>query len=241
MFRALWAPGETFARVEDVARYAWPLVVLLALMTLIGYATVQTGLIDREVDREVQARIALIDASQRDVVDRAALRDLYEGARKAGEFKRVVMHLAAVAAGPVGLLMQTLLVAAVFFVAVALTGRKTEWHALLTLTVYAGLVDVVAGLVRLAFMLRFATLEVDTSLAIAVRHLCGETSLPAAQQAALAGLGTAVDPFRIWYWLMLVIGLRATRQLPGWRAGALCGACWLVAGLARAALAAAGA
>ncbi|MCH7872639.1 MAG: hypothetical protein IID33_13150 [Planctomycetes bacterium] len=58
----LLAPRRLFARVEDVAVYGLPLIVLLALVTLVGYATLETGLIDREVDREVNAEIARIDA-----------------------------------------------------------------------------------------------------------------------------------------------------------------------------------
>ena len=58
----LLAPRRLFARVEDVTVYGLPLIVLLALVTLVGYATLETGLIDREVDREVNAEIARIDA-----------------------------------------------------------------------------------------------------------------------------------------------------------------------------------
>jgi len=241
MFAALGAPRRAFEQVEDVARYGWPLVILLTAVALIGYGTVQTGLIDREVERRVQERIAVIDSTQRDIVERSTLRELYENERKLGEFNRVVLRIGAVAAGPLGMLAQLLIIAAVLFGAVALTGRKAEWHTLLTLTVYAGLIDVIDHLVRFVFMLRFATLDVDTSLGLVVRHALIDTALSPQQVGALAGLATMIAPFRIWYWVVLIIGLDATRQLRGWRAWVLCGGCWLVGGLVRAGLGASGA
>ena len=55
---ALWvysAPARLFRRVEDTGAYGWTLAVLLLLVTLIGYAQIQTGLIDRVVDRQTDA------------------------------------------------------------------------------------------------------------------------------------------------------------------------------------------
>ena len=63
----LVAPRRLFSRVEDVAAWGWPLLLLVTVVALIGYATVQTGLIDREVDRQVGKRIEQIDKVQRDV------------------------------------------------------------------------------------------------------------------------------------------------------------------------------
>ena len=70
----LLAPRRLFRRVEDVGAYGWPLVLLLTGVTLIGWATVQTGLIDRQVDQRVNERIAEVDRTQRDVVERSELR-----------------------------------------------------------------------------------------------------------------------------------------------------------------------
>ena len=65
--RVFFTPRKVFGRVEDVASWGWPLAVLLTAFAVTGYATVQTGLITREVDRQVQAGIAQIDRTQRDV------------------------------------------------------------------------------------------------------------------------------------------------------------------------------
>jgi hypothetical protein len=235
MLLALRSPRRAFAQVEDVPRYGWPLVIVLVGMGLLGYATVQTGLIDRTVDLRVQQRIAALDETQRDVVERSVLREQYEGVRKQGQFERVLLRIVAVVAQPAGLLATILVIAAVLFGAVALTGRKSEWHTLLSVVVYAALIDVVGAALRFALMLRYRTLEVDTSLALVVRNFMPTTESGGQATAALAGLASAVDPFRIWFWITVIIGLHVTRQLPGWRGWAWCIVCWGIGGLVRAA------
>jgi len=239
----LLAPRRAFARVEDVAAYGWPLVILIVAVTLIGYATVETGLVDREVDRRVRARIAEIDKAQRDVVERSELRELYQQQHKKGDFERLLVRIQVIGAEPLKLLATLLLIAAVLYGVVALTGRKTEWHTLLTICIFAGFAELLRLAMLLALMLCFGTLEVDTSLALLVPRLVNGQTVDPQVAAALVGLLSALDPFRIWFWLLVVTGLSVTAQLPGWRAWLVCGLCWLLAaggrcGLAVAAVAA---
>ena len=223
----LLSPRRLFARVEDVAAWGWPLAILLTFVTLIGYATVQTGLIDREVDRRVNRRIALIDATQRDVVERSALSELYAKQHKQGEFEKLLSRIQVIVAEPAKALAAALLTAALLYGVVALTGRKPEWHSLLTICVYAGFIDALRLLMTLILMLRYETLEVYTSLApLTVRLLNLETA-ETARVASVWGALTAVDPFRIWYWIIIVVGLSLTAQLRGWRAWLICTLCWL--------------
>jgi len=225
----LLAPRQVFARVEDVAAWGWPLVVLLTLVTLVGYATVQTGLIDREVDREVHARIAQLDSQQRDVVERSALREMYDQEYKQGQFAKLLKRIQVILAEPAAALAAALLVAAVLYGVTALTGRKPEWHTLLTICVLASFVDALRLLVRLALMLHCRSLEVDTSLALLTGLFPAGPRISPTTLAVASGLLTALDPFRIWYWLVTIVGLSVTSQLPGWRAWLTCGLCWLAA------------
>lgn len=237
--RVLVSPRRVFARVEDVAAWGWPLLVLLTLVTLIGYATIETGLIDREVERGVRESIARIDQQQRDVVQRSELRELYDREIKAGEFSKLLTRVRVVGAEPAKALATALLIAAALYGLVALTGRKPEWHTLLTIVVLAGFVDALRLLVTLGLMLRFETLEVDTSAALLVRLWHAPETLDPKALAATAGMLTALDPFRIWYWVIVATGLRVTMQLPGWRAWPVCGLAWLVGAAGRAGLTAA--
>jgi hypothetical protein len=233
----LLAPRRLFSRVEDVAAWGWPLLLLLTFVTLIGYATVQTGLIDGEVTRRVQQRIAEIDKVQRDVVERSALRELYNREYKKGVFEKLLTRIQVIAAEPVEALVAALLVAAVLYGVVALTGRKPEWHTLLTICVYAGFIDALRLLMALVLMLCYQTLEVYTSLAPLTRHVVDFDKAEPALVATVWGLLGAVDPFRIWFWAVVIVGLSATAQLRGWRAWLVCTVCWLVAAAGRTGLA----
>lgn len=227
--RVLIAPRAVFRRVEDVAAWGWPLVILLTAVTLIGYATVQTGLISREVDCKVRERIARIDSLQRDVVERSALREMYEQEHKKGEFEKLLTQIKVVVAEPAKALASVLLVAAMLYGVVALTGRKAEWHTLLTICVFAGFIGMLRLLTTLALMLHYGTLEVYTSLVPLTRFMVQADGANPKAVAAVVGLLTAADPFRIWFWLVVVVGLSATAQLRGWRAWVVCTLCWLIA------------
>ena len=236
---ALLSPRRVFAKVEDVPAYAWPLVLLLVAVTLIGYATIETGLIDREVDSRVQQNIAELEKQQLDVVERSTLSQLIEDERQAGEFLRLMTRIRVVAVEPAAALASVLLLSALLFGVVALTGRKPEWHTLLTICVFASFVDVIGGLVRLGFMLRFSTLWVDTSLGLLMRLSGVEgdaAAMGGAAKAAWAGLLTGADPFRIWFWIVMVVGLSMTSQLRGWKVWVTCSFLWLSAAGIRAAL-----
>jgi hypothetical protein len=233
----LVAPRKVFTRVEDVAVWGWPLLILLTIVTLIGYATVQTELIDREVDRRVQQRIAEIDKTQRDVVERSALRELYEQQRKQGEFEKLLTRIQVIGAEPAKALATALLIAALLYGVVALSGRKPEWHTLLTICVFAGFIDALRLLVALGLMLKFRTLEVYTSLVPLARFLVDPESKDPTPMAAVSGLLSAVDPFYLWFWLVVISGLSATAQLRGWRAWTVCSLCWLISAGARCGLA----
>src|SRR5262245_40944688 len=112
--RVLFAPSRVFARVEDVPAYGWPLVVLLACFTLLGFATVETGLIDREVERRVQENIALLEKNQVDVIERSALSKQIADTRKAGEFLMLMTRVQVIVAEPLGALATVLLIPAMF-------------------------------------------------------------------------------------------------------------------------------
>ena len=132
-------------------------------------------------------------------------------------------------------LATTLLIGSVLYGVVALTGRKPEWHTLLTICVFAGFVEVLRLLTTLLFMLRFRTVEVDTSLGLLARLMAGGEHANPQALAGVWGMLTALDPFRIWFWLVVIVGLAVTAQLRGWRAWVSCSLCWLIGAAGRAA------
>lgn len=194
------SPPALFRRVEDTGAYGWTLVTLLALVTLLGYAEVQTGLIDRVVDQKTEGRLAELEGAQADLVDRVQLREQMDDIRKTGEFEKLMTRLGAVVASPAYILVSALLIASCLYAMVALTGRKPEYHTLMSICVYAMFVDLLAQAVRLGMILFYRTIEVNTSLGMV------------STSRGLAWL-SAIDPFRIWFWVLVTIGLTVTQQL----------------------------
>ena len=193
-------PSLLFSRVEDSGAYGWALVLLLGLVFLIGYAEVQTGLIDRVVDQKTEQTLAELEKTQLNLVDRIKLREQMEEVRKAGEFAKLMTRMGAVVLGPCFMLSTFLLCSSMLYAVVALTGRKPEYHTLMGICVYAGFIDLAALALRLAMMLCYRTIAVDTSLAMLV-SVGKPTWL------------VAMDPFRVWFWVLVAMGLTITQQL----------------------------
>lgn len=201
----LVAPGSVFRRIEDTRAYGWTLVTLLALTTLLGLATVETGLIDVRVDQETEAAIVNLEAEKADLLNRVDFAKEVEDIRKGGEFKKLMTRVGVVAAAPIQLLASVMIIASLLYAVVALCGRKPEYHTLMSICVYASVVELLAAGLRLGLMLEFRTDRVDTSLGLLVPW--------SAESQALKQAFAAIDPFRLWFWLLVVIGLIVTRQL----------------------------
>ncbi|MBI1826833.1 MAG: YIP1 family protein [Planctomycetes bacterium] len=205
----LFAPRRVFARIEDTPAYGWGLTFLIGLMVLIGYAKVQTGLIDRDVDEATERGLAAFEKSQGEVIDRVAFREHTESVQKEAEFTKMISRLGAIVLSPLGMLASLMLIASVFYAVVALTGRKPEYHTLMSICVYSAYIELSALILQLAMMLFFKSTAVDTTLRALGR--AGEPTLWA-----------AVDPFRIWFWVLVAIGLITTQQLSRWKAIIIC-------------------
>jgi len=197
------SPSSLFRRVEDTGAYGWALLTLLLLVVLIGYATVQTGLIDRTVDQDIEAWLAEQEKTRTDLVDRVELRDLVEAAHKEAEFTKLITRLLVIVWTPVYMLASFLFIAALLYAMVALTGRKPEYHTLMSIAVYAGFIELIALVLGLVMKVYYRTIAVDATL----RSLAPEDA-PLAE-AVLA----AIDPFRFWFWVLIAVGVTVTRQL----------------------------
>ena len=106
----------------------------------------------------------------------------------------------AVVISPLHLLASFLLIAAVLYAVVALTGRKPEYHTLMAVCVYSGFIIVAARVLELAMMMYYRTTIVDTTLGALL-----ESGKPSVLQA--------IDPFNLWFWILVAVGLVATNQL----------------------------
>ena len=215
--QVLVAPRSVFERAEDTGAYGWALITLLVLVFLIGNAEVQTGLIDRSVDLRTEVGLATLEKEQGHLLDRVELRDRMVKLRKTGEFNKMLSRAGVMVFSPVYFIASFLLISAGMFAVVALTGRKPEFHTLMSICVYAGCVEVVSLIVRLAMVLYYRTGDLDTSFAMLA-------------EPGTATWLAAVDPFRIWFWVLVGLGLIVTRQLSRRMAVVTCLLVALVAG-----------
>jgi hypothetical protein len=209
VLRIFVAPRTLFAKVEDTGAYGWALLTLLVLVMLIGVAKVQTGLIDQSVDARTEVALSTLEKSRTDLIDRIEMRDRMNDIREAGVFQKTIQRIAVIGAAPAYFVAAFLLISSVIYALVAMTGRKPEFHTLMSICVHAGFIPLVGAGVGLAMMLYYRTDELDTSLGM----------LGQDQMAAVLG---AIDPFRIWFWVLVAIGLVATRQLSRRMAIATC-------------------
>jgi len=203
--RMLVAPGDVFRRIGESGRYGWALGAVVLISTLVGWTTVQTGLIDREVDRRTRQALADLEREQTDLLKRTELSERMEGIRKSAEFTKLIARGSAILVAPAALAASLMILAALLFAMVALTGQKPEYAVLIAVCVYSAVVDVLAEVVRLAMRLSYRTLDVDTSLSVLVPYSEGTRTL----KLILSG----IDPFRVWFWVLVALGLIVTGQL----------------------------
>jgi len=194
------APRSLFNRVEDNGAYGLALLTLIGLVMLIGYAKVQTGLVDRDVDLVTEKKLAELEQNQKNLVDRVALKEAMEGVRKEAVFGKTITRLGVIVLQPIYLLGSFLLIASILYAMVALTGRKPEYHTLMSICVYAGFIELTGYVVELLMMLYYRSTEVGTTLA-------------PLGTGVMSKVLSGVDPFRIWYWVLVAIGLSVTQQL----------------------------
>ncbi len=224
VFWVFWKPRSLFSRIEDTGAYGWPLAVLLICILLLGYLEVQSGLIDRVVDLQTERSLAELEKRQGHLVDRMELREQMEDIRKGGEFTKLIKRIEAMALAPIRTLAAIMLIASFLYAAVALTGRKPEYHTLMGICVYSAYVLLLGYAVRLAMVFYYETVDIDTSL----------------KMLAAKGEPTwlvAVDPFRIAFWFLVGLGVVTTHQLSR-RAGIVtCGLLFVAASGLRVAIA----
>ncbi|MCH7703385.1 MAG: YIP1 family protein [Planctomycetes bacterium] len=212
--RMLVSPASVFRRLAERSAYGWALGAMLLVITMIGWATVKTGLIELEVNRQTGKALAELEREQSDLLSRLELSKRMEKVRETGEFNKLILQGGAVAYAPIALVATLMLLAAILFAVVALAGNKPDYPTLMAVLVYSAVIDVAAAALRLAMMLWYRTMEVDTSLGLLV-SVSEET-------ATLHRCLSAIDPFRVWFWILVGVGLVLTGQLSRRVAGVTC-------------------
>ncbi len=210
----LIAPGLVFRRIADDAAYGWALGCLLLVSVWLGWSTVQTGFVDRAIGEQTRKAEADLERDQAEILRRSELSEEMEKLREASTFTKLIARMVGIVGPPIRLLASLMLIAAVLFAAVALAGNKADYATLLAICVYSAVIDVVAAALRLLMMIACRSGEVRTSLDLLVPT--GEAT------RILRSILLGVDPFRVWFWVLVATGLIVTGQLSRRTAIATC-------------------
>lgn len=204
-------PEALFAALPVVNRGAAALWLLLGLYALQAALLLSTGVHDYEIDRQTQRKMAR--EAERLPGDENAdelVRNL-EAMEKQAVFDRMLNRLLLLIGGPLRVLVGVIVVAALLYAVVALRGTARADFALLAgVAVFAAWTQVPRLLLLLFLVPELGATRIETSAAAFV-------------SAPQTPLGTylllrRLDPFDVWYWLLVGLGAWKTGQLPFGRA-----------------------
>jgi hypothetical protein len=206
LVRLYTSPAALFADLARWNRSAPALLLLMVLHALFAVGVVSTRVPDFEIDTATQKAINQYanqphtDESA-DTVDRALV-----ALEKGAVFYKLLARVLLVAGGPVRVAVVAGLLASVLFLVVALRGAvKPDFHVLAAVAVFAAYAEVPRLLMRLFLVSQLQTTRVETSLAAFVS--APHVSLP------LYLLLRRLDPFDVWYWALVGLGVWKTGQL----------------------------
>jgi hypothetical protein len=205
--RLFLCPGALFARLPQHNPYPSALLLLVLLHVLFGSAVLSTGLVDYDIDRRARHDFARVAHHlEVDLPDQWADSSLKAVQQRAG-FEKLLARLGWLLGGPLCLGAGVAFTAAFLFVVVALGGRKPDLPLLAGVITFASFAEAARLLVVLFLVWQRQTLRVDLSAAVCAGGQ--DVGLPAYL------LLRCLDPFALWYWALLGIGLWKTGQADG--------------------------
>jgi hypothetical protein len=200
------SPSILFGELPRWNRAAAALFLLMLLQAMYAVALVSTGVLDYEIQLTT-AKAANQYANQPHTDESAEdVNRVLAAIDKGGTFNMLLARVLLVAGGPVGVAVQAGLLASVLFVVVALRGTaKPDFHLLAAVAIFAAYTEVPRMLVQLFLVSQLQVSRVETSLAAFVS--APHVSLP------VYLVLRRFDPFDVWYWCLVGLGLWKTGQL----------------------------
>jgi hypothetical protein len=199
-------PGTLFRRLPVVNRATQVLLALAAFQVLYAVAVLSTGVHDYELDRQTQhavarGRLKLQGAGE----EEKQLAGSLDALEKEAGFYKVLNRIGLVAGGPLRLWAAAGLLSGALFLVVALRGRQPDYRLLLGVSAFAACVEVPRLLLELLLVSQLHVSRVELSAAAFV----SSPDVGLAEYVLLLRL----DPFAVWFWALIGVGLYATGQL----------------------------
>ncbi len=205
LVRVYLSPGALFTDLPRWNRSASALVLLMALYAVYGLAVLSTGVSDYENDLAAQEEIGRLPDQPRNDENADELDRKRDALEKGAVFGKMLARVEWVVGNPVLLAGVVALLAGVLFIVVALWGTaKPDYHVLAGVVTFAAYVAVPCWLVRLLLISQLHVSRVETSAAVFA---------PAHAPLALYLLLRRLDPFEVWFWALVGLGLYRSGQL----------------------------
>ena len=204
LYKVVWSPGQLFGQLPVSNRWVSALMLLLILQAGLGIALVTTGVRDYEMDVQTQKAVSQLYQLHQGG-DGQELSSLVTLAEQTGEFNKMVARLVTVLGPPGWSLFQLGILTGVLFVFVAVcTGKPNS--------------SLLAGIVTFALWTQIPRMVVQVALISQLQLSRVETSLAALASDPTIGLPgylllRQVDPFALWFWFLVGLGLSKTGQL----------------------------
>jgi hypothetical protein len=222
-------PGALFADLPRSNHLGGALLVLLLLYALYAGLLLSTGVPDYEIEAQAQKEISRAALQLKGEDNSEELARKVDGLEKQATFNRLFSRILLLLGGPVRLLLGVGVLASVLFLAVSFWGAaKPDFAQLAGVVVFASFALVPRLLLRLLLVSQLQVMRVETSAAALLPSL-------------RSGLGAylllrRLDPFEVWYWALVGLGLWKTGQMSGRRAAVAALLLALLAGLCQACL-----
>jgi hypothetical protein len=204
--RLFLSPGELFTHLAEGNRYPSALLFLVFCQVVFASAVLSTGVVDYELDARAGERFSRLANSLQQDDSSSADNQAVEAVEKEAAFTRLLVRLGWLLGGPLRLLAGVAVTVGALFVAVSLAGRKADLPLLAGIVTFASFVELARMLAVLLVVWQRQTTRVDLS---AAAWFDGSVGLPAYL------LLRCLDPFSLWYWGLLGLGLWKTGQLGG--------------------------
>jgi hypothetical protein len=189
----------------------------MALYALYGLGLYATGVLNYEIDVQTQTQISGLRQHPPAKDDAAKFTSALEMIEKGSVFQKELGRVLLLAGGPLQLCLSVCVLSGLLFLVVALRGGKPNFQVLLGVTTFAAYVEVPRLIMRLVLTAQLHVSRVETSAAAFFSNA----------DAGLASylLLRRLDPFEVWYYVLVGLGLYHTGQLK--RRWAIVAACVL--------------
>jgi hypothetical protein len=214
LVRLFVSPGALFAHLPRCNRSGGALLVLVLANLLYAALLLSTGWPDYEIAAQAQKDISRTDEQLKGDENSEERTRAVEALEKKAEFDKLFRRVLLIVGKPLWLLLGIATVASALFLAVALGGAaKADFRQLWGIVVFASCVELLRLPLVLFLVMRLRAVRVETSLAAL---LTGPARGPAGFLQML--LLRRFDPFEVWFWALVGLGLWKTGQMTGRRA-----------------------